>query len=57
MIDPITVGKVERNKAINKKKNQDFYDFITHKVEAASPLSGFRSKRRSNDGGSTLLER
>ena len=57
MIDPITIAKdkVSPSKGVKKKKvDKTLFDQISNK-ETSSPLTGFRSTRRSNAGHSTLI--
>ena len=57
MIDPITLAKDKsgQGKGAKKKKvDKSLFDQISNK-EASSPLTGFRSTRRSNAGHSTLI--
>ena len=57
MIDPITIAKdkVSPIKGVKKKKvDKTLFDQISTK-ETSSPLTGFRSTRRSNAGHSTLI--
>ena len=57
MIDPITIAKDKASpiKGVKKKKvDKTLFDQISNK-ETSSPLTGFRSTRRSNAGHSTLI--